>query len=929
MNTLSTLLICGLQVTLVATVGLLISLIARRWLRTSATVPLAATLAAVVLLTVCAFSSWPSWLQGASSQKTGSGLLNVTLPEFATDPAMAPYVEHLTPMPWGGYVTMPRWVDSILYGIPSDDDAPWKNYSAEESGVSARWTGANWLYLFIGAAILFGLIRVIGGLWAVRLFVRTSRPLKSPELLEQVDLLRAEMGCTPPVEIRECPHLATAATVGWRHPVILLSESWQTWTETQLRSVLAHEIAHITRGDFLSTIAAQVGVVLHFYHPLVHWLANRLRLEQELAADALAAQVVGGSRAYLNAIGELALKQTEEPVGWPAHSFLPTRRTFLRRIEMLRDLKFLSGSAPRLVRWATLASVAAVTLVAIGLRPPGGETAPSSVSAQEKPKAVVPRGVVLGADPPVSRSAEGIPAGLGNAPVVATTEALNPLYIPADAFFVIAARPEVLNQQWQTMQAAKLIPDIFENPFDQIAGCQHMSVSFSLLPNITQGQGEPLHGVCLTFANREARDAAVRKTALPTRNMDPGQPAEPDWKKTKLLLFEYEVNTVENAARFMPDDRTLIFASINVIEQMILTGSKSASPLTQTTSWKAAANGSVALAIDAVGLQKLMAQATPNPIVGMFSPMWDSAVSHTLGLTVGDKTQLTLTSLSKDAAGTQKVEAIHKAGVTMLSNMLSQAKSSPDPNMKKIVDGLLPILEGHKLTTQGNETTLTCEADLSGVLALLAQPLSQARAAAQRAQQQNNLRQIMLAMHNYHDSRGQFPPAVVIDKASGVPHSWRVEILPYVEEANLYHAYKMNEPWDSENNKKVLAQMPSVFRHPSQPANSTSTAFIAAYGKGLVFEENPTEGTKIGEITDGTSNTIAVYETKTDIPWTKPEDITIDLTQDKLPEFGGFEEGVFLVGLCDGSVKFISRSIDIGLLKKLFTKAGGEVTEGF
>ncbi len=914
MSSLNSLLICGLQVTLVATVGLTISLIARRWLRTSATLPLAATLAAVVLLTVCAFSSWPSWLQRPTGPETTLGASQTAPPEFATDPSLNPYMEHLTQTPWGS-VSLPPWMDSILYGSGTVEVSEKRAFG--DSAATQHWTAAHWLYLFIGGAILFGLIRVIGGLWAVRHFVRTSRPLNSPELLEQVDLLRAEMGCRSPVEIRECPHLATAATVGWRHPVILLSESWQTWTETQLRSVLAHEIAHITRGDFLATVAAQVGVVLHFYHPLVHWLANRLRLEQELAADALAAQVVGGSRAYLNAIGELALKQTEEPVGWPAHPFLPTRRTFLRRIEMLRDLKFLSGSAPRLVRWATLASVAAVTLVAIGLRPPGGDdVSPLNVQAASPVVAAVAIAEATAVQTP------------------AVTEALEAKYIPADAFAVIVARPETLNQQFQKLKAAKLLPADVLNPLDEIANCESASVYLVLPPNGGSLPGRSL-GMCITFANRNARDVMFQKMVRPQLTA-----IGYTWQKKKFLLFEYEVLAgpgedslpgESGECRHIVDDRTILFAgSQEVLKKMLLNGPKSLSPLTQTESWKVATNGTVAVAMDAVGLQKLMAIDPPNPIAGLFSPLWASAVSHTLSLNVGDKTQLALTSQAKDAASSQQIEATLKAGIAMLSNMLNQAKSSPEPNMKKIVEGVMPILKGHKIATQGNETTLTCEADLTGVMALLAEPISQARAAAQRQQQQNNLQQIMLALHNYHDTYTHFPPAVVIDPQSKVARSWRVELLPFLNQQGLlYGQYKKDEPWDSENNKKVLAQMPAIFRHPSQPANSTNTAFVAAYGKGLFFEENATKGTEFRDITDGTSITIGIVEAKTETPWTKPEDITVDLTQVNLPEFGGFEEGVFQVGMCDGSVRAISKSIDITLLRKLFTKAGGEVIEGF
>src|SRR5258708_36844007 len=100
--------------------------------------------------------------------------------------------------------------------------------------------------------------------------------------------------------------------------------------------VLAHEIAHIARHDFATLIAAQVAVVLHFYHPLVHWLAARLRLEQELAADAAAARLTGGQRTYLTTLAGMALRQSDCPLAWPARTFLPTPGTFMRGIEIGR-----------------------------------------------------------------------------------------------------------------------------------------------------------------------------------------------------------------------------------------------------------------------------------------------------------------------------------------------------------------------------------------------------------------------------------------------------------------------------------------------------------------------------------------------------------------------------------------------------------------
>ncbi|MEZ6144150.1 MAG: hypothetical protein R3B91_01705 [Planctomycetaceae bacterium] len=87
----------------------------------------------------------------------------------------------------------------------------------------------------------------------------------------------------------------------------------------------------------VSWLIAQTGLVLHFYHPLLHWLASRLRLEQEFEADALAAQITGGSRPYLETLARLALHQ-DEPCQLACPRLLPTRcRTLLRRIDMLRD----------------------------------------------------------------------------------------------------------------------------------------------------------------------------------------------------------------------------------------------------------------------------------------------------------------------------------------------------------------------------------------------------------------------------------------------------------------------------------------------------------------------------------------------------------------------------------------------------------------
>src|SRR5579863_9248252 len=101
------------------------------------------------------------------------------------------------------------------------------------------------------------------------------------------------------------------------------------------------------------------------------------------------------------------------------------------------------------------------------------------------------------------------------------------------------------------------------------------------------------------------------------------------------------------------------------------------------------------------------------------------------------------------------------------------------------------------------------------LVSLLIPATQQAREAARRSQCKNNLKQIGLALHNYHDAFGSFPPAFVAD-ANGKPmHSWRVLILPYLDQLPLYKEYNFSEPWDGPNNSRLLNRMPPAFSCPS------------------------------------------------------------------------------------------------------------------
>jgi len=101
------------------------------------------------------------------------------------------------------------------------------------------------------------------------------------------------------------------------------------------------------------------------------------------------------------------------------------------------------------------------------------------------------------------------------------------------------------------------------------------------------------------------------------------------------------------------------------------------------------------------------------------------------------------------------------------------------------------------------------------VAGLLLPASNASRAAAVRSQATNNLKQIGLAMHNYHDVHASLPPAASHDDDDKPLLSWRVHVLPYVEQNELYKEFHLDEPWDSEHNKKLIPRMPVVYRTPN------------------------------------------------------------------------------------------------------------------
>jgi prepilin-type processing-associated H-X9-DG protein len=213
-------------------------------------------------------------------------------------------------------------------------------------------------------------------------------------------------------------------------------------------------------------------------------------------------------------------------------------------------------------------------------------------------------------------------------------------------------------------------------------------------------------------------------------------------------------------------------------------------------------------------------------------------------------------------------------------------------------------------------------------------------AATHRTVCRQNLKEVGRAMHTHHEDKNGFPPA-----ASGLrPVSWRVILLPYVEEQAVYDRYHRGSAWDEADNLPLARERMKVFSCPADyyPRNTDGqwyTAYSMPTGVHSVGA-NP-KGTKLGDITDGTSNTLLIVEAcGAQIVWTEPRDVNIDLQPDGINLNGNrpgssagwlssYHANGTHVAFADGAVRFLSQTIDADVLKKLATIDGGEQVDDF
>jgi hypothetical protein len=281
-----------------------------------------------------------------------------------------------------------------------------------------------------------------------------------------------------------------------------------------------------------------------------------------------------------------------------------------------------------------------------------------------------------------------------------------------------------------------------------------------------------------------------------------------------------------------------------------------------------------------------------------------------------------------DAAGAKKGAKALREGVKLALAGLAEGKKrlaqQPDgAGLVKLVDqvaGLLGDVEVEQDSATVRAST-RAKIDPGAFVPLVMEAVQKQRGAAGRAQSANNLKQIGLAMHNYASTYNRMPPQAVFGKDGKPLLSWRVLILPFIEQNELYKEFHLDEAWDSEHNKKLLAKMPKVYLAPGQKETDT-THYLGFHGKGAFFEGKA--GLRFpAEFPDGTSNTLMIVEAAKAVPWTKPEDLPYD--PDKpLPKLGGLFPGGFNAGMCDGAVRFVSATVKPATLHLVIQRNDGQ-----
>jgi hypothetical protein len=172
-----------------------------------------------------------------------------------------------------------------------------------------------------------------------------------------------------------------------------------------------------------------------------------------------------------------------------------------------------------------------------------------------------------------------------------------------------------------------------------------------------------------------------------------------------------------------------------------------------------------------------------------------------------------------------------------------------------------------------------------------------------------HMRELAIAIHNYHNDHGSLPPAGYGQVGKPPLLSWRVLLLPYLGQKELFEKFQLTEPWNSDNNKKLLEKMPAIYAPVGLETKEKYTTFYQVFvGPGAPFETDTMLTLRMWSMADGSSNTFMIVEGGVAVPWSQPADLKFE-TGKPLPKLGGAFKDGFHACFGDGSVRFVKREI--------------------
>ena len=412
----------------------------------------------------------------------------------------------------------------------------------------------------------------------------------------------------------------------------------------------------------------------------------------------------------------------------------------------------------------------------------------------------------------------------------------------------------------------------------------------------------------------------------------------------------------------VPKPNTVLVGRRDLLEKMFLAKGDAKSPLLERL--RQFDSGATAAALAVVEplrdeLRAALTQLPPlPPALEDFATLPDLVNFLQLAVNVGPATESTIVFECREGAAAERLDALFDRAIKFFGETIeaqlaemqsigaSPTQQAPVLYARRMLRHTVSSIDrqraASRLTLVGRGEVGSAPAMAAVAAGLLLPAVQSARQAAMRSQSTNNLKMIGIACQNHHDVFRRFPTSTY-DKDGKPLLSWRVHILPFVEAQALYQQFHLDEPWDSDHNKKLIAQMPAVYRNPNF-VDAERTVYLAATGPQAIFPEGKVDdgdqavafrknnvdvafARKISfqNITDGTSNTIMVVEADPAeaVVWTRPDDLPFD-PQQPMAGLGGLQKTGFNTLFCDGSVHFIASTIDPEVLRCLFNPRDGK-----